>query len=235
MNFEKWLASIGKSARTAKSYSSAISGSISDWARNAGIIDTNLADLQAADEFQSISEKILLLPEFQEKNDKGNGMYSAAMKQFAVYLADLFDEALQEDVVRLINSAVISKTEKSALINARVGQGKYRSDLIDYWGCCALTGFINIRFLIASHIKPWRESENIERIDPFNGLLLLPNLDKVFDLGFITFSENGSIVVSEQLDGAETIGVTRDMSITLESEHQPYMEFHRDVMFERYI
>jgi len=89
--------------------------------------------------------------------------------------------------------------------------------------------------LIASHIKPWRESENIERIDPFNGLLLLPNLDKVFDLGFITFSENGSIVVSEQLDGAETIGVTRDMSITLESEHQPYMEFHRDVMFERYI
>ena len=235
MNFEKWLVYIGKSARTAKSYSSAISGSISDWARSAGVITSNLSDIQGADKFRSIAEKILQLPEFQEKNNTGKGMYSAAMKQCAAYLADISDETLQEDIEEVIKSADINKTEKSALISARIGQGKYRSELIDYWECCALTGFSNVRFLIASHIKPWRKSVNQERLDPFNGLLLLPNLDKVFDLGFITFTEKGKIIVSEHLDDTENIGVTRDMSIALENEHQEYMKFHRDVMFERYV
>jgi predicted restriction endonuclease len=162
-------------------------------------------------------------------------MYSAAMKQFAAYLADISDETLQEDLEEVINRADINKTEKLALISARVGQGKYRSNLIDYWERCALTGFSNVRFLVASHIKPWRKSINQERLDPFNGLLLLPNLDKVFDLGFITFTEQGKIIVSEHLDDAENIGVTRDMSVALENEHQVYMKFHREVMFERYV
>ena len=224
---------IGKSARTAKSYSSAIPGSISDWARNAGVITSNLSDIQSADKFRSMAEKILQLQEFQEKNNKGKGMYSAAMKQYAAYLEDISDETLQEDIEEVINCAGTNKTEKSALISARVGQGKYRSDLIDYWQRCAVTGFSNVRFLIASHIKPWRESENQERLDPFNGLLLLPNLDKVFDLGFITFTEKGKIIVSEHLEDTENIGVTRDMSIAIENEHQAYMKFHRNVMFER--
>ncbi|RLD18453.1 MAG: HNH endonuclease [Bacteroidetes bacterium] len=233
MNFEKWLVYIGKSVRTAKSYSSAISGSISDWARSAGVIASNLSDIRSVDKFRPIAEKILELPEFQEKNNKGKSMYSAAIKQFAAYLEDISDETLQEDIEEVINSADINKTEKSALISARVGQGKYRSDLIDYWERCALTGFSNVRFLIASHIKPWRKAENQERLDPFNGLLLMPNLDKVFDLGFITFTEKGKIIVSEHLDDAESIGVTRDMSIVLEDRHQAYMKFNRDVMFER--
>ena len=235
MNFDKWLMYIGKSSRTAKSYSGAISGSISDWARSAGVITSNLSDIQNADKFRSIAEIILQLPEFQEKNNKGKSMYSAAMKQFTAYLADISAETLQEDVEEVFNNSDISKTEKSALISARVGQGKYRSDLIDYWERCALTGFSNVRFLIASHIKPWRKSVNQERLDPFNGLLLLPNLDKVFDLGFITFTEKGKIIVSEHLEDTENIRVTRDMSIALENEHQGYMKFHRDVMFERYV
>ena len=85
-------------------------------------------------------------------------MYGAALKQYAAYLADISNETLQEDIEAVLNSANANKTEKSALINARVGQGKYRSDLIDYWGSCALTGFHNVRFLVASHIKPWRDS-----------------------------------------------------------------------------
>lgn len=235
MNFEKWLVNIGKSARTAKSYSSAVSGSISDWARSAGVITTNLTDIQNANKFRLIADEILLLPDFQEKNTKGKNMYSAAMKQFEAYLADISDESLREDIEAVINSTDINQTEKSTLISARVGQGKYRSDLIDYWGSCALTGFRNVRFLIASHIKPWRESGYEERLDPFNGLLLLPNLDKVFDLGYITFNKDGQIIVSDHLENSEKIGVTLKMSLTLEDEHQRYMEFHRDVMFERNI
>ena len=64
----------------------------------------------------------------------------------------------------------------------------------------ALTGFTDTRFLVASHIKPWKDANNKERLDSFNGLLLMPNLDKVFDLGFITFKENGKIVISDYLE-----------------------------------
>lgn len=235
MNFEKWLTHIGKSARTARSYSSAITGSISDWASSAGVINSNLSEIRGASKFQAIVKEILQLTEFQKKNNKGNNMYSAALKQYAVYLADISNEALQEDIADVLKSADFSRTEKKTLINARVGQGKYRSDLIDYWGSCALTGFRNIQFLVASHIKPWRDSVNQERLDPFNGLLLLPNLDKVFDLGFITFSENGNIIISEHLDDAKNVGVSGNMCIALENEHQKYMEFHREVLFERNI
>ena len=57
----------------------------------------------------------------------------------------------------------------------------------------------------------------------------------MFDLGFITFNKNGNIIVSEHLDDAENIGVSGNMCLTLENEHQKYMDFHRDVMFERNI
>ena len=57
-----------------------------------------------------------------------------------------------------------------------------------------------LALLVASHIKPWRDADNIERLDQYNGFLLLPNLDKVFDLGFITFRATGEIIVSKQIE-----------------------------------
>ena len=50
--------------------------------------------------------------------------------------------------------------------------------------------------LLASHIKPWRDSNHQERLDKFNGLLLLANLDKAFDLGFISFDDSGKVPIS---------------------------------------
>ena len=233
MNFEKWLTLVGKSERTANSYSRAISGTISEWANSAGLITRNLSEIENEKQLIRISEGIKKLPIFQDKNTKGKGMYSAALNQYTAYLKDLSNEDVQEDIEEVLSSSKINMTEKSALVSARVGQGKYRRELIDYWGRCALTGYKNIRLLIASHIKPWRESENQERLDPYNGLLLLPNLDKVFDLGFISFSEKGEIIVSNYLEDAEKIGVYRDMNITLNNSHGEYMAYHRDIVFER--
>lgn len=81
----------------------------------------------------------------------------------------------------------VSETEREAIVQSRVGQGKFREDLIRYWGKCAVTGCELIKILKASHIKPWRYSSNIERLDKFNGLLLIPNLDSTFDNGLISF------------------------------------------------
>ena len=233
MNFEKWLSQIGKSGRTASSYSSAISGSISDWANSAGVIANNLSEVTNAKQFRGIAEDIKKLPAFQEKNTKGKGMYSAALNQYAAYLDDLSNEEIQEDIEAVVSSPDTSKTEKTALVNARVGQGKYRTNLINYWEGCALTGYADVRFLVASHIKPWRESDNNERLDTYNGLLLLPNIDKAFDLGFITFAMAGNIIVSEHLEEADRLGINHDMCLKIMSEHQEYMQFHRDVVFER--
>ena len=61
--------------------------------------------------------------------------------------------------------------------------------------------------LVASHIKPWRDSNNQERLDKFNGLLLLANLDKAFDLGFISFADTGLVMISCQLEAPEVLGL----------------------------
>lgn len=83
-------------------------------------------------------------------------MYSAALKQYEAYLRDTTSADLQDDLEQIIHNKDMGETEKSTYINARVGQGRYRKDLINYWGQCALTGFEDTRFLVASHIKPWK-------------------------------------------------------------------------------
>jgi len=235
MNFEKWLSQIGKSKKTANNYSSAISGSISEWANRSGIITCNLSEITSVKGFRNISEDIKNLSAFQEKNTKGKGMYSAALNQYAAYLSDMCNEDIQEDITDVLDDPAIDKTEKAMLVNARVGQGAFRQKLVDQWQVCALTGFGNPRFLVASHIKPWRDSNNQERLDPFNGLLLLPNLDKIFDLGYITFTASGGIMISKELENTVLLGVNEDMAIKLYDGHQGYIEYHRDVVFEKWI
>ena len=65
--------------------------------------------------------------------------------------------------------------------------------------------------------------------------LLLPNLDKIFDLGFISFEENGKIKISSYLEEIDILGVRPDMQIKLQDQHQEYIQYHRDVVFERNI
>jgi hypothetical protein len=70
----------------------------------------------------------------------------------------------------------LPETERQSVILSRVGQGKFRDQLIAYWKKCAVTEAACIPLLKASHIKPWRNASNEERLDPFNGLLLSPNI-----------------------------------------------------------
>ena len=233
MDFENWLLQIGKSQRSAKSYAGAVSGVMSEWAKKAGLFSGSLIEIDEISALRKVGDALTKLDIFIQRNTKGNGMYSAALKQYEAYLRDTTSADLQDDLEQIIHNKDIGETEKSTYINARVGQGKYRKDLINYWGQCALTGFKDTRFLVASHIKPWRQSEPRERLDQYNGLLLLPNLDKAFDLGFITFSEVGQIIVSSSLENTEIIGVEKAMRLDLTDQHRSYMAFHRETVFER--
>jgi len=232
-NFKQWLLQIGKSEKTAKNYVQAIDKSISQWARDAGLIETSLIELQAPAQLNAISEQIIQLPIFQQRNTTGKGMYSAALKQYALYLEDATDQIITDDIDQILSDSSITETEKSTLITTRIGQGQFRKSLIEYWQGCALTHYPNTRFLVASHIKPWSKSEHKERLDPFNGLLLLPNLDKVFDLGYITFEESGKIRISEQLEDYSVLGLKASMTVHYQPEHQAYLAFHREEQFRQ--
>lgn len=160
-----------------------------------------------------------------------DGFCSAALRSYIEFIRDYSSKEIEEDIEEVLQDFKIKETEKSTLISARIGQGKFRSGLIDYWNGCAATGFRDTRFLVASHIKPWRDSENDERLDQYNGLLLLPNIDKAFDLGFVSFNQQGDILFSSELEYSDALGLNLSMSLKLCDRHREYMGYHRDVVF----
>ncbi|WP_337968665.1 winged helix-turn-helix domain-containing protein [uncultured Flavobacterium sp.] len=137
----------------------------------------------------------------------------------------------EEREVYKINSLSLSQTEKENIILSRIGQGIFRNDLIKLYGKCCLTEYNTTNILIASHIKPWKFSNDKERIDKFNGLLLLPTFDKLFDLGYITFKNNGKITISEELTNPEILSLKQEMKITVYEESKKYLEYHRKNVF----
>jgi hypothetical protein len=102
------------------------------------------------------------------------------------------------------SSHKVSITTRTALIEARVGQGAFRLGLLGRWaGKCALTGLQNPNLLVASHIHAWSLADNAERLDTDNGLLLAAHIDCLFDSGLISFSQNGDILISDKLKEEE--------------------------------
>lgn len=235
MTFKNWLIQIVRSEGTADKYSSAVSGVISKWAQEFGLSSSSFDDVGTIAELVKIFDDLNSIDIYVDRNKHGNNMYSCALKAYIEFRKCDNTEELEQDISNIVNDDSIIATEKVTFINTRIGQGKYRNKLIGYWEKCALTGFEDVRFLVSSHIKPWRDSDNKEKLDHYNGLLLLPNLDKVFDLGFITFSEQGKIVVSDYLEEPKVLGITLDMRLALKPEHLTYIKFHRTEVFEKHI
>ena len=128
----------------------------------------------------------------------------------------------------------LSNTEQEQIVVSRLGQGYFRRNVIRLWGSCSVTGLQNISLLRASHIKPWKDSNNNERLNPFNGLLLTPDYDFLFDKGYISFRNNGSVLISQRLDSfaSKTFDVDDSMHLRKDfSENKEYLEYHRSVVF----
>lgn len=142
--------------------------------------------------------------------------------------------SINDDVTEVLHDTAISETERDQLIRSRLGQGAFRHAVIAFWKQCAVTGCKEIALLYASHIKPWRVSNNLERLDQFNGLLLTPNLDAAFDRGMITFDANGKIQISSFLseEDAVLLGLNSSLSLKLNARHQKYMSYHRENVFK---
>uniref|UniRef100_A0A7C4KHU6 HNH endonuclease n=1 Tax=Anaerolinea thermolimosa TaxID=229919 RepID=A0A7C4KHU6_9CHLR len=130
----------------------------------------------------------------------------------------------------------LEETTRESVIQSRIGQGQFRTFLINYWKGCSVTGCRKIEVLRASHIKPWRDSSNDERLDVYNGLLLLPNLDACFDSGLITFDDEGKIIISKELNETTLtqLGISSDMKLSrVDEKHKAFLRFHREHIFRR--
>lgn len=127
------------------------------------------------------------------------------------------------------------QTSGSATVATRIGQARFRKDLINYWGGCAVTGTSLYEVLKASHIKPWSASSDKERLDHYNGLLLTPNIDALFDRGLITFSDSGEIMISNSILGhMNKLGIGNSIRLKkIEPQHKPYLKFHRENVFKK--
>jgi putative restriction endonuclease len=134
-----------------------------------------------------------------------------------------------------VAAAPIRETEKTQLIKARIGQGIYRQRLLKIEKGCRLTGVTDFKFLIASHIKPWRLSDNQEKLDGNNGLLLSPHVDCLFDKGWLSFKDNGDVLWAMPPVTDPTVGFWRLSPNNVgyfNSEQRHYLDFHREFIYK---
>ena len=130
-----------------------------------------------------------------------------------------------------------NQTERKGLVVTRVGQGYYRKQLLERWeNKCAVTSCTIKNILIASHIVPWRKSNDAERLDVGNGILLSPDLDALFDKHLISFNDEGNILISKNLteDQLTNLGVSKDLRLhTVYPDMISYLSRHREEFNEK--
>ncbi|RUO48443.1 HNH endonuclease [Pseudidiomarina donghaiensis] len=236
--FKIWTKAIGHSEAKVDEYVLALKEKVADLMIFDGLEQPNIF---AVNDYFDVARMINKL---RGLSDASNATYGdpatghvatciKALELYRAYLDQLSDIEAQLDIDHIQHDDSIAETTKAVLVQARRGQGKFRERLIKQWGGCAITGYKNISLLMASHIKPWSTSDNAERLDPYNGLLLTPNLDKAFDLHFISFNAKGRILISEALGDYYALGINKDMQVPLKEQHLPFIEQHRDVYFEK--
>lgn len=132
----------------------------------------------------------------------------------------------------------IKGEERECLVKQRVNQSIFRERMLErFHKKCVLCGVSNEQLLVASHIKPWSKSKPEEKLSESNGLLLCPNHDKLFDKGYISFSDDGHIMISSQLSEPDwtPLNVNKDMKISddlISEEVKKYLQYHRTNIFK---
>ena len=143
------------------------------------------------------------------------------------------ESKIEEDILQ---NTSLQETEKTQLVKSRRGQGVFRSNLERIEKYCRVTGLEAKKFLIASHIKPWAQSTNHEKLDGNNGLLLSPHIDKLFDNGYISFSNDGDMIISNKLDPNILNIWSIDSSVNVGSFNEKqveYLYFHRQHILKK--
>lgn len=135
--------------------------------------------------------------------------------------------------IKDIPDKILEKTEKEALIKTRISQNVFKNKLLSRSKKCEICGLDIPELLVASHCKPWSQSNNYEKQDKNNGLLLCVNHDRLFDKGFITFEDSGKIIISEKIsnNNYKMLNINKDIKINLTEDQKKYIKYHRENIF----
>ena len=166
--------------------------------------------------------------------------FRSGLNKFLGFIQSNYYKELNElelnEMRKVESNEKLTTTERISIIQSRLGQGTFRSSLIRYWQGCSISNCALAPILIASHIKPWCASDNQQRLDVYNGLLLLPNYDKLFDKGYISFDAKGNLITSHLLSKETKVllGLDEGLSLRkLETKHIEYLKYHNENCFMR--
>jgi hypothetical protein len=215
-----------------------------DWGTQGRRIDVEYLDMETFAPLDQVHKLLApMLPEEQaplrrDGRDREGylfGLPSEAGRLLLDYLASQVGLVGKEAISSMVIAAAGNPLERQALAASRLGQGVFRKAVSKVWkGRCVVTG-ANARALVkAIHIKPWQDSNNEERLDPYNGLMLSALYTEAFNTGLISFDLTGSLLLSESVEPFqwEQLGIKQTSWIAgLKEEHAPYLEYHRDHVF----
>lgn len=164
---------------------------------------------------------------------KATVLIDRALAAIAIAAPEQFDAQSEAQVMERSD---ISQTQKEQLVLSRRGQGLFRTRVKSIEPHCRITRVSEKAHLRTSHIKPWKSASDDERLDRYNGLLLAPHADHLFDRGYLSFKENGQIIVSKRLDPdvLATWNIDPTMNVGRFHEKQAaYLAYHQDVILLR--
>lgn len=157
-------------------------------------------------------------------------LYKITRQEFDIIL-DLANAKVESINTDVLEDDVSVETETLAVGKRRIGQGKYRRDVIKLWdGKCAITGTSIQEVLIASHIVPWKDSNSLEKTDEQNSILLSALYDKLFDKYLISFDDNGRIIINKKISNEEkdSLSISDSIKISIKSDRMlNYLRKHR--------
>ena len=229
-----------------------------NWLNDGWLVDVAFEELHQA-AFRPIEHIDLLaslLPEMYSPirtNGVGNQIYLAkipnAMADALFRIAGDTARAIEQDLSKDVRYEIpapdveveteiqmrtdIGATQKTQIINSRRGQGVFKANVRLIETACRVTGVNNPRHLIASHIKPWSKSDDTEKLSGFNGLLLSPHIDHLFDKGLISFENSGELILSKQFDHVllDKWSINKAMNAgSFKPEQIHFLSYHRDVV-----
>lgn len=203
----------------------------------------------------SFNEILPLLPikysAFQQNGDGNQGYLYPCNEELAIKLLDLISDLNiyqvdQEQLELSIDNVrrterntlvpVIAETESEVKTKIRLGQQKFRKYLTPLWDHkCALCSIDLPELLRASHSKPWKDSTNEERLDPYNGVLLCCNHDALYDKGLIAFDGQGRLHISSVICNEDYLkyGLVSSAKIQIHSENKVYFKWQKRNIFEK--
>ncbi len=140
-------------------------------------------------------------------------------------------QEIEKDIAEIKAHKLGDPTTAERLIHARVGQGLFRQNVLALYPQCPVTGVSMPELLRASHIKPWRDSSDEERLDPYNGLMLAPHVDVLFDKGYISFTDEGNIIIKDDpaiISAVKMLGIPEGNKFHIDVKSRVYFSWHRN-------